>query len=129
LSLPQARTPGTIFTVAGDSSSGFSGDGGLAANAQLNAPWGVTADSFGNLYIADTGNHVIRKIDTIGMISTVAGQAGNSNFGGDGGPATSAQLEDPISVFNGRCRESVYRGADDRFNWRIRQWSSNQKSR
>jgi len=95
---PPGSNAGNIFTVAGDSSSGFSGDGGLATNAQLNAPWGVTADSFGNLYIADTGNHVIRKIDTIGMISTVAGQAGNSNFGGDGGPATSAQLEDPISV-------------------------------
>jgi uncharacterized repeat protein (TIGR03803 family) len=95
---PPGSKVGTIFTVAGNSSSGFSGDGGLAANAQLNAPWGVTADSFGNLYIADTDNHVIRKIDTIGMISTVAGQAGNSTFGGDGGPATVAQLEDPISV-------------------------------
>ena len=71
---------------------GFSGDGGLATAAELNRPFGVTPDSAGNLYIQDTLNARIRKVDaTTGMITTIAG---NGTFGlsGDGGPATAAEV-------------------------------------
>src|SRR5262249_29158193 len=79
-----------------------SGDGGLATQAQLFFPWGAaistTLDNSGNLYIADTGNNRIRKVDGItGVITTVAGVA-NNGFYGDGGPAISATLNGPIGV-------------------------------
>jgi uncharacterized protein (TIGR03437 family) len=91
---------GDISTVAGAGSlgnSGFSGDGGPATAAMLNSPSGVAVDAQGNLYIADTGNGRIRKVDTAGIISTVAGR-GNGSTLGDGGPATSAQLANPSDV-------------------------------
>jgi hypothetical protein len=81
---------GTITTVAGDANSGFSGDGGPAGSASLNAPSGVAVDSGGNLYIADSGNNRIRKVSG-GTIVTIAGN-GNGGFSGDGGPATNASL-------------------------------------
>jgi len=84
---------GVITTVAGNGTAGFSGDGGPATSAGLWTPQGVTVDSAGNLYIADQGNHRIRKVSN-GVITTVAG--GGSSLG-DGGPATSAQL-DPEGV-------------------------------
>jgi DNA-binding beta-propeller fold protein YncE len=84
---------GTISTVAGGV-AGFSGDGGDATLAQLRGPWGVALDAAGNLYIADTSNHRIRKVDASGTISTVAGN-GSSGFSGDGGDATLAQLAIP----------------------------------
>ncbi|MEM7735487.1 MAG: MBG domain-containing protein [Deinococcota bacterium] len=90
-------TAGIITTVAGDGTEGFSGDGGLATAAQLNWPFGVTVDSAGNLFIADFDNDRIRKVDTSGIITTVAGD-GTEGFGGDGGPATAAQLRNPIDV-------------------------------
>jgi sugar lactone lactonase YvrE len=84
-----------IKTVAGvgylTTGSGFAGDGGLATSAQLNAPFNVAPDSEGNLFIADTSNNRIRKVTAAGVINTVAG-TGAPAFGGDGGPATSAQL-------------------------------------
>lgn len=82
----------TISTVAGTvGSAGYAGDGGPASAAQFNNPNAMARDAHGNLYISDLGNYVIRKIDTNGNISTVAG---NSTFGysGDYGPATSAQI-------------------------------------
>lgn len=88
---------GIITTIAGNGSSGYSGDGGAATAASLNTPNGVVADGFGNLYIADQGNNVIRKVNTAGIISTIAG-IGSSGFTGDGGPATAAQLAAPTSV-------------------------------
>jgi len=89
---------GIITTVAGNGTFGFSGDGGPATSAQLNAPFGVALDSAGHLYIADTGNQRIRKVDAeTGIITTVAGN-GSFGFSGDGGPATSAQLKNPFSV-------------------------------
>ncbi|MGA2286569.1 MAG: hypothetical protein ABSG55_09910, partial [Dehalococcoidia bacterium] len=88
---------GNISTVAGSGNPGYSGDGGPATDAGLYNPYGVAADSSGNVYVADTSNHRIRKIDTSGHITTVAGD-GNPGYGGDGGPATSASLFYPSSV-------------------------------
>ena len=87
----------TIQTVAGNGSAGFSGDNGDASSAPLDTPTGAALDSAGNLYIADWGNHRIRKVDTNGTITTVAGN-GTWGFGGDNGPATSAQLNAPTGV-------------------------------
>jgi hypothetical protein len=86
---------GLISTVAGNGESGYGGDGGPATAAMINNPSGIVMDGAGNLYFADSGNNVIRRIDAVsGIITTVAGtgQAGN---GGDGGPATSATLTTP----------------------------------
>ena len=89
---------GNISTVAGTGEEGFGGDGGPATSAMLNGPDGVALDGAGNLYIADTGNHRIRKVDAAtGNISTVAG-TGEEGFGGDGGPATSAMLNGPNGI-------------------------------
>ena len=88
---------GIITTVAGNGTSGFSGDGGPATSAQISNPRSVAVDMAGNLFIADTQNHRIRKVSPDGTISTVAGN-GTSGSGGDGGPATSAQLHFPQDV-------------------------------
>ena len=82
---------GLVSTVAGDGSSGYSGDGGPAASARLNMPRGVAIDSAGSLYIADSFNYRVRKITAGGVISTVAGN-GICCYWGEGGPATSARL-------------------------------------
>ena len=88
---------GTITTVAGTGTAGFSGDSGPATSAQLDSPTGVALDGSGNLYIADSNNHRIRKVDAGGMITTVAG-TGTDGFSGDSGRATNAQLNNPIGV-------------------------------
>ena len=91
-------TTGNISTVAGMGSLGFSGDGGAATSATLNLPQGVALDGSGNLYIADSWNHRIRRVDaTTGNISTVAG-TGTLGHNGDGGAATSARLNSPRGV-------------------------------
>jgi len=87
-----------ISTIAGTGVFGYSGDGGLATSAQLNSPRGVYVDASGNVYIADRSNSVIRKVDTSGVISTIAGD-GVFGYSGDGGAATSAQLNNPNSVY------------------------------
>jgi hypothetical protein len=97
---------GRVVDVAGDGVAGYSGDGRLGAFAELNEPTGVAVDSQGNLYIADSANNVIRRVDAkTGIITTVAGdyaadQAndGLGGFSGDGGPATQARLDDPQGV-------------------------------
>ena len=96
---------GVITTVAGNYTnyplnSGFSGDGQQATRAQLRSPRGVAVDSCGNLYIADTLNNRIRMVMTNGVISTIAGSGnpGLPGYGGDGGPATSAQFYAPSGV-------------------------------
>ena len=97
---------GQVVTVAGDGVAGYSGDGRLAAFAELNSPTGLAVDSSGNLYIADSANNVIRRVDAkTGIITTVAGDYaadkandGLGGFSGDGGPATSAQLNDPQGI-------------------------------
>ena len=85
---------GTITTVAGNEEQGYSGDGGPAIEAQLRSPAGVALDDSGNLYIADTWNHRLRRVDASGTITTVAG-IGESGYSGDGGPANQAQLYRP----------------------------------
>lgn len=90
-------TNGIITTVAGDGSVGYSGDNGAATSAQLNYPTGLAVDSRGNIYIADALNDRIRKVDTNGTITTVAGN-GWAGYSGDNGPATSAQLTNPLGV-------------------------------
>ena len=87
---------GVISTYAGTGIPGYSGDRGPAINAELNFPTGIAIDPQGNLYVADLGNFVVRRIAVDGTINTVAGN-GNPNFAGDNGPATSAQI-DPVAV-------------------------------
>ncbi len=93
----KVNASGTITTVAGDGAQGFSGDGGPATNARLYFPSGVAVDTSGNLFIADTSNHRVRKVNASGTITTVAGN-GTSGFSGDGGPATNARLYFPSGV-------------------------------
>ena len=88
---------GTATLIAGTRRPGYGGDGGTAAEAQLNFPAGLAVDKAGNVYIADTGNHRIRRIDASGTIRTIAG-TGEPGFSGDGGPATKAQLSSPIAL-------------------------------
>ncbi len=93
------RSTGLLTSIAGTlSSHGYSGDGGLATNATLNFPQGVAMDSAGNLFIADTGNNVIRKVAASSqVISTIAG-TGIAGFAGDNGAATVATLNGPLAV-------------------------------
>jgi uncharacterized protein YjiK len=93
----KVSTSGTITTVAGNGSSGHWGDGGTATNAGLASPWGVAVDAAGNLYIADSDNHRVRKVSMSGTITTIAG-TGSYGFSGDGGPATNASLAFPTGV-------------------------------
>ena len=87
-----------IYTVAGNGTSGFSGDGGPAVLADLNTPEGTVMDSAWNLYIADEANNVVRKVAAgTGIITTIAG-TGIAGYSGDNGAATSAQLYDPCCL-------------------------------
>jgi streptogramin lyase len=89
---------GIITTVAGTGSSGYSGDGGPATSAQLNFPRSVASDASGNLYIADSDNQRIRRVDAnTGVITTVAG-TGTGGYNGDGGSAVSAEIWNPSGV-------------------------------
>jgi hypothetical protein len=85
---------GIISTVAGSGIGGYSGDGGQATNAQLNGPTGLCIDTAGNMYVADWGNNVIRKISLIGVISTFAGN-GSAGYSGDSGLAVNAEFNGP----------------------------------
>ena len=88
---------GILHRIAGTGRAGFSGDGGPASAAALNDPFDIRFDSQGNLYVADFGNHCIRKIDQRGVITTVAG-TGASGYTGDHGPATEAELNGPYGI-------------------------------
>lgn len=88
---------GRISTIAGVGIHGYSGDGGPATVAQLNSPYDVDVDDAGNIYITDYDNHRIRKINTAGIITTIAGN-GTKGYSGDNGIATTAQITFPISV-------------------------------
>ncbi|MFF8805596.1 NHL domain-containing protein [Streptomyces omiyaensis] len=93
----KVTTDGRIRTVAGTGTAGFGGDQGPATSAQLNGPREVAVDRAGNLYIADSENHRIRKITPTGRISTVAG-TGTAGFSGDDGPAVAAELNCPYGL-------------------------------
>jgi sugar lactone lactonase YvrE len=88
----------TLTTFAGTGIAGYSGDGQAASKAQLKQPAGVTLDGQGNVYIADTGNHIVREVGSSGIIQTVAGTPQKGGKSGDGGPATLAQLSSPMGV-------------------------------
>src|SRR4029077_12361563 len=92
------RHTGTIATIAGSGEAGYSGDGGPAAQARLNEPYGIAVDKAGNVYAADRHNHGVRRIDSAsGVITTLAGN-GSAGFGGDGGPAEQAGMGEPNGV-------------------------------
>lgn len=99
----QAQSPvflPTITTVAGNRTAGYSGDGGSAQDAELsNTIASTTTDPFGNVYVADIGNYVVRRVDAVtGVITTFAGN-GTSGYSGDGGVATAAQMSRPSAVY------------------------------
>jgi sugar lactone lactonase YvrE len=100
-------TTKAISVIAGIGKAGYSGDGGPAASAQMNAPHEVRFDSKGNIFVAERDNHVVRYIDMKSkMISTAAG-TGMRGFSGDGGPASQAQLAQPHSIALDRA-DNVY---------------------
>jgi sugar lactone lactonase YvrE len=90
-------TNGIITTVAGNGVAGYSGDEAAATSARLSYPSGVAVDPSGNLFIADDDNERVRRVDTNGIITTVAGN-GVAGYSGDGGAATSARLYNPSGV-------------------------------
>ncbi len=117
----KVNTSGIISTVAGNYSygHGYSGDGGAATAAELNGPAGIACDASGTLYIADVRNGVVRKVNTSGIISTLAGNH-ISGYSGDGGPATAAELNDPVAICFDASR-SLY--ISDNSNYVIRKVS------
>ena len=123
----QSMTAGDIYTVAGDGTLGFSGDGGSAASAELSTPEMVAVDGSGNLVIADTGNQRIRVVAvssgsfygqsmTAGDVDSVAG-TGKAGFSGDGGPGTSAMIDGP----EGMATDGSNLLFTDEHNYRIRE--------
>ncbi len=112
---------GIITTIAGTGAPGFSGDTAAATTATLALPHGLTIDPNGNLYLADTENHRIRRIDaTTGLITTVAGD-GTQAFSGDGGPAIAASLNTPRAA---AVSPSTLLTLADTGNQRIRQFTA-----
>ena len=91
------NTSGIVSTVAGNGTLGYSGDHFAATNAQLRTPSDVKVDKYGNIFIADYQNDVIRKVNTAGIITTIAGNH-TGGYSGDGGPATAAQMDWPAGI-------------------------------
>ena len=113
----EVNAQGIITTVAGNGTAGNSGDNGPATSAQLHFPSGLFVDNTGNLLISDESAHVVREVNTSGIITTVAGN-GNGGTTGDGGPATSAELEQPYGVVEdnaGNLYIGDYQGPSVRF--------------
>jgi sugar lactone lactonase YvrE len=94
----QSHAQNIITTVAGTGTAGYTGDGGQATSAELNWPNAVAFDTAGNMYIVDTNNQRIRKVNTAGIISTFAGNGACCGFSGDGGQATAAELYNPSGI-------------------------------
>ncbi len=121
------NSSGVISTIAGSGGAGtgaggFSGDGGPATAALLKEPNGVTFDSYGNMYIADVGNKRIRKVNTLGVISTFAG-TGSMGFSGDGGPATAAVFSNAMICLQTLPGRSI--ATWDNNNYRLRKIAIN----
>ncbi|HWK27650.1 MAG TPA: RHS repeat-associated core domain-containing protein [Solirubrobacter sp.] len=95
--LRRVGADGTIATLAGNGSPGARGDGGLATRAQLHSPRDVALRGDGSVYVADAGNHRVRRIDADGTIETIAG-TGSAGYSGDGGAATDAELDTPSAI-------------------------------
>ena len=93
------NSSGDVNGFAGDGTCGYSGDGGAATSAEVSYPQGSARDANGNIFFADTNNHIIREVNTSGDISTFAGTPQSAGYGGDGGPASSAHLYYPGDVF------------------------------
>src|SRR5579883_1459742 len=94
-----SAAPGIINTVAGNGTQSYGGDGGSALLAELNHPYSVATDSFNNIYICDFSNNRVRKVTvSTGVITTVAG-TGVAGYNGDGIPATSAEINNPIGIY------------------------------
>ncbi len=126
----EIRTDGSTFTIAGEDRTpsggfaftcGYSGDGGPATKAALSSPYGVAVDAASNIYVADTGNHCIRRISA-GIITTFAGKCTHSGFDGDGGAATDALLNHPRGIAIG-ADGNIYIADTD--NNRIRKVAAN----
>ncbi len=118
-------TNGIIATVAGTGTNGYSTDGGFATNSNLRGAYGVAVDSTGNLFIADSWNNRIRKVDAGGIITSVAGtnsQNGRWGFLGDGGPATNAMFRYPYAMAVDSAGDIFI---TDKFNQRIRKVDTN----
>ena len=96
--LAERASASSISTVLGTGEPGFSGDGGSAAKARARGPFGVTLGPDGCLFVCDTYNHCIRKVDKDGFVSTVAGVGGRKGYSGDGGQAVKALLNEPYEV-------------------------------
>jgi hypothetical protein len=115
---------GIITTFAGNGTSGYSGNGGQATAAELNSVVGVTADDYGNVYISDGSNAVIRVINTSGVISTIIGN-GTSGYSGDGGQATTAQIAGSGGNMSNLAYDSVgnqHMFIPDLYNYVVRQY-------
>ncbi len=91
----EVKTNGIITTIAGNGVGGYSGDGGNATNAEINLSGAVYVDGTGNIYISDANNQCVRKVNTSGIILTIAGN-GSGGYSGDGGPATVAEFNGPV---------------------------------
>jgi len=108
--------PGNIATIAGNGIQGYSGDGGPATSASLDNAEAVWLDNTGNIYIADTDNNRIRVVNSSGIITTIAGN-GTSGYNGDGIPATSAFLNEPLGMSIDAANNIYFA---DRANQRVR---------
>ncbi|MFI5141302.1 MAG: T9SS type A sorting domain-containing protein, partial [Bacteroidia bacterium] len=115
----KVTTAGIITTIAGNGTTGFSGDGGQATAAELNGATNISLDATGNLYIADINNIRIRMVNIYGIINTVAGN-GTAGFSGDGGSPTSAELASPRVTSDPYGNLYIYDGG----NYRIRKVSA-----
>ncbi len=116
----KVATSGIISTYAGTGTAGFGGDGGAAAAAEIFGPASVILDKAGDLLFLDGSNNRIRKVTPNGIISTIAG-TGVAGFSGDGGPATSAELNVPIQITVDPTGNIIF---SDRGNNRIREISA-----